>query len=614
MHAAYGRYLDVDLETGGIKDYEIPARWQRLYLGGRGIAARILLEELSGGEEALAPENLLVFASGPLQGTGLPGAGRHAVTAVSPKTGSVADSYVGGYFGHHLGRSGYDGIIVRGRADHPVYLALIDGEATLYSADALWGKGTGETDQILVERFPKAHVASIGIAGENLVQMACIIHDRARSAGRPGLGAVMGSKRLKAIVVRGNANKPLADNERFARERTAYARRLAGDEGAKNLGEYGTSRGVTWLSEMGLLPTKNFREGTFDDAEAIGGVRLHDTILVGRDTCAGCPVRCKRVVKTRFAGEEVLPAYGGPEYETVAALGSLCLNADLSSIALANQLCNEYGLDTISAGVAIAFVMEASEHGLVNPPVAWGDGKAVVDLVRLIAHREGIGDALAQGTQTYAEGLGADYAMTIKGVELPMHEPRGKQGLGLSYATSPRGATHMEGPHDTMLSGEHPTPELGINRSYDRFSLSDKPGVVKVYEDLRSFTNSLVLCAFTVREVGEDYSYPAIRSLVEAATGLDLDAQEMLAVGERTYALLRMHAARSGYTTGDDHLPGRFAEPLPRGASAGHPIDPAVMREAIAAYYEARGYDRLGPTDATLRRLGMDDLIGTVPR
>jgi len=495
-----------------------------------------------------------------------------------------------------------------------VYLTLIDGKATLQPADDLWGKGTGQVDRVLTERHPGAHAASIGVAGENLVQMACIIHDRARAAGRPGLGAVMGSKRLKAVVVHGNADKPLADPERFRQERTAYARSLAQDEGTRWFGEYGTSRGVTRLSEMGLLPTKNFREGTFDDAEAIGGERLHDTILVDRDTCAGCPIRCKRVVKTRFAERDVLPEFGGPEYESIAALGSLCLNADLPAVALANQLCNDYGLDTISAGVAIACVMEASEHGLVDPPVAWGDAEAVVDLVDRIAHREGIGDALAQGTQAYADGIGADIAMTIKGVELPMHEPRGKQGLGISYATSPRGATHMEGPHDTMLSGEHPTPELGIDRPYDRFSLSDKPGVVKVYEDLRSFTNSLVLCAFTVTEVGEGYNFPAIRSLVQAATGLELDTEEMLAIGERNYALLRMHAARCGYTTAHDGLPARFAQPLPRGGSAGHAIEPQQMREAIDAYYEARGYDQRGPTDETLRRLGMDDLVGVIRR
>jgi aldehyde:ferredoxin oxidoreductase len=613
MHGGFGRYLDIDLYTGRITDYEISGEWQALYLGGRGIAARILLEELTGKEDPLGAENILVFATGPFQGTGLMGAGRHLVMGLSPKTRSVAGSYVGGFFGHELGRSGYDGIILRGSSAEPVYLTLLDGTAEIRPASDLWGKGTGETETILLERHPRSRIASIGPAGENLVQMACIIHDRSRSAGRLGLGAVMGVKRLKAIVVRGDRERPLYDRERFKVEQAAYVKRVY-DEGMKNFGEYGTAGGVTSLSEMGILPTKNFQEGTFERAEAIGGERLHNTILVDRDSCAGCPIRCKRVVKTSFAGRDVSPEFGGPEYETIGAFGSLCLNDDLDAIALANQLCNDYGIDTISAGVAAAFLMEASEKGLLDEEVHWGDGEAIIRLIDRIAHREGIGDHIANGLEAYARKLGADFAMTIKGVALPMHEPRGKQGLGISYATSPRGATHLEGMHDTMLSSDAPTSELGVDHPYDRFSLPDKPNIVKIYEDLRSFENSLILCVFTVQETGEKYNLPQVRSLLEAATGIALSPQEMLKVGERNYALLRLHAARAGYTMEDDGLPARFSEALPRGASADHPIDPEAMGAAIAAYYEARGYDRFGPTDETLRRLGMDDCIGTIER
>lgn len=613
MHGGYGRYLDVDLTAGKITDYEIPERWRTLYLGGRGIAGRILLEELTGKEDPLAAENILIFATGPFQGTGLLGAGRHVVMGLSPKTGSVADSYVGGFFGHELGRSGYDGIILRGAATEPVYLTLLNARGEIHPAKDLWGTGVGNTTSILVERHPHSRVATIGIAGENKVQMACIIHDRSRSAGRPGLGAVMGAKGLKAIVVHGDREKPLCDRERFNKERAAYGK-LVYDEGMKRFGEYGTAGGVTWLSEMGILPTKHFQEGTFDQAEAIGGERLHDTILVDRESCAGCPIRCKRAVKTSFAGRDVTPEFGGPEYETIGAFGSLCLNDNLDAIALANQLCNDYGIDTISAGVAAAFLMEASEKGLIDEKIGWGDGEAIIRLIDQIAHREGIGDKIADGLELYARELGADFAMTIKGVELPMHEPRGKQGLGISYATSPRGATHMEGLHDTMLSGDAPTPELGVDHAYDRFTLADKPNIAKVYEDLRSFENSLILCVFTVRETGEKYTLPQIRSLLEAATGIALSPQEMLEVGERNYALLRMHAARAGYTMEDDGLPARFSQPLPRGASADHPIDPEVMQTAIATIYGARGYDSVGPTDETLRKLGMDDCIGKIVR
>lgn len=613
MHAVFGRYLDIDLTGGTVKEYEIPARWYDLYLGGKGIGARILLEELTGKEVPLSPENILVFATGPFQGTGVAGAGRHAVLALSPKTGSVADSYVGGFFGHELGRSGYDGIIVRGRAKSPVYVSLIGGKAEIHQADDLWGKGVGETDRTLRARHPGGRVAAIGPAGENLVQMACIMHDVTRAAGRPGLGAVMGAKNLKAIIVHGTEDKPLHDRDRFSTARAAYARAML-DDSTKRFGEYGTINGVTWLSEMGILPTKNFQEGTFDRAEEIGGERLHDTLLVNRDTCAGCPIRCKRVVATEFGGRKVEPMFGGPEYETAAAFGSLCMNDDLRVIALANQLCNDYGLDTISAGVAIAFLMEASERGLIEERIPWGDGEKIIELVERIARREGIGDRLADGLANFAAELGAEFAMTIKGVEIPMHEPRGKQALGLSYATSPRGATHLEGIHDTMLEIDSPTPELGVDRAYDRFSLLDKPRIGKIYEDLRSFENSLVLCAFTVHEVGERYNLPQVRDLLAAAAGIALTPQGMIEVGERNYALMRLHAARAGYTVDQDGLPPRFHTPLPRGASAGRPVDPDELKKAIAGYYEARGYDRYGPTDETLRRLGMDDLIGVTVR
>ncbi len=613
MNGCFGRYLDVDLTTRKISDYAIPQEWERLYIGGRGIAARILLEELSGTEDPLSPDNILVFGTGPFQGTNILGAGRHIVMGLSPKTRSVAGSYVGGYFGHELGRSGYDGIIVRGAADKPVYLALIDGVAEIYSASDLWGKGVLDTTDSLTQRYPRSRVAAIGIAGENLVQMACIMHDVSRSAGRPGLGAVMGSKMLKAIVVHGNQDKPLYDKDRFLRKRGQHTRDTY-DEEMRRFGEYGTAGGVTWLSDMGILPTKNFQEGTFGAAEAIGGEKLHDTILVDREGCAGCPIRCKRAVKTTFAGRQVDPRFGGPEYETTAAFGSLCLNDDLSAIALASQLCNDYGLDTISAGVTVAFLMEASEKGLIEEKIEWGDGEAIVSLIDRIAHREGIGERLANGVEKYASSIHADFAMTIKGVEIPMHEPRGKQGLGISYATSPRGATHMEGMHDTMLTGGVIAPELGFDHRFDRFSLSDKANVAKSYEDVRSFVNSLIMCAFTVRATGEKYNLAGICALLEAETGLDVSTQEMVLIGERNYALLRLHAARAGYTMDDDRLPTRFNKPLPRGASADHPIDPKVMQQTIEDYYEARGYDRYGPTDDTLHRLGMDDLIGVIDR
>ncbi len=505
--------------------------------------------------------------------------------------------------------------MIRGAAPEPISLILIDGDARLESATDLWGLGTGKTEEALLQRYSGAHIASIGIAGENQVQMSCVIHDRSRAAGRPGFGAVMGAKRLKAVVFRGIHDKPLDDPKGFAEQGRAFVSASYND-GTKLLGEYGTSRGLLGLCEMGIPPTKNFQSGFFASAEQISGQRMHDTILVGRETCRGCPVRCKRQVRTSFAGRDVVPAFGGPEYETLAAFGSLCLNQDLEAIALANQLCNDYGLDTISAGVAIGFLMEASERGLIDASIPWGDGGQIVSLVDQIARRSGVGALVGDGLESYARSLGSDFHMTIKGVELPMHEPRGKHGVAISYATSPRGATHLEGVHDTVFASDSFAPELelGVNKGMDPRTLDGKPAIVALFENLRSFDNSAILCFMVTGIPARAYVHPQIRGMLGAATGLDISAEEVIRIGERNYALLKIHAARSGYTHADDRLPERLFHPLPDGATAGEAIDEESLRTAIDEYYGIRGYDRYGPTDETLQRLGLDDLKDCIRR
>lgn len=613
MKGVYGRYLEVELTQGKVEEKEIPQRWYELHLGGRGIAARLLLELLPPNADPLGPENALVFATGPFQGTGLAGSGRHVVMAKSPKTNSIGDSFCGGFWGHELGRSGYDGIIIRGQADVPVYLLLYEGQVELREAEDLWRKTTVETEEILKSRHPGVRVTAIGPAGESLVRMACIINDRNHAAARLGLGAVMGSKRLKAIAVKGYIKKPLTDPAGFARERAAFAKDLLANPVVRQRREYGTARSLVPLSELGILPTENFREGVFEGAEAISGEQMAKTILVGRDTCAACPAYCKRVVKAEFAGRRVVPEYGGPEYETLAAFGSLCRCSNLAAIALANQLCNAYGLDTISVGVAIATLMEASERGLITEHVPWGDPKAVLAWVERIAKKEGLGGQIAElGLENWARSVGADFVMTIKGVEVPMHDPRGKQGFGLSYAASPRGANHMEGMHDTMLEGDAPTPELGIAQGMDRFQLKGKAKVAVLYENLRSFTNSLILCAFTTNMTGSRYNYPHIRKLLKLATGLELSPQDMLTIGERNFALLRLYSGLVGYRREHDRLPKRFYEPLPRGASAGHCIDRGQFQQELNEYYRLRGWNTYGPTDEKLRELGLSDLARMV--
>ena len=613
MKGYFGSYLDVNLTDGNLSKYEIPQSWTEKFIGGRGIAARILADEMDAGVDPLSEKNILIFATGPFQGLNIPGAGRHLLMSKSPKTGSVNGSYVGGYLGEELGKSGYDGIIIRGSSEKPVYLILKDGSAELCDASDLWGKSTGETEKLIREREGEARVASIGIAGENLVKFSCVMHDRNRSAGRPGFGAVLGSKKFKALAVKGDREKEVENKDGLKELRSEYTKQLAKNKG-NGFGKYGTAGGLTTLNELGILPTKNFQRGEFEEAEEIGGQKIYETVMVERDSCASCPVRCKRVVQTEFDGQKVRPEYGGPEYETLGAFGSLCLNSDLDSISLANQKCNQYGLDTISAGVTIAFAMEASERGLLEEKVEWGDGKAIVDLVDKIARRDGVGDYLAKGIDEVARDIDAEFAMEIKGQEIPMHEPRGKKGLGVTYATTPRGANHMETLHDTMLENTPLAPELGVDEPMDRMSFRKKGNIAKIFEDLTSFTNSLVMCLFTVDMVGENYSFAFLRKMLEKVSGRELDEEEMLKIGERNYLLLKLLSAREGYTLKEDYLPERFSQPLPKGGSEGETITEEQLNKMLEEYYELRGYDEFGPTEEKLNGVGLEEFSDFVQR
>lgn len=604
MKGFFGKFLDVNLSENSIHDYKVPDEWYERYLGGKGIGGRILFEELEAGTDPLGSGNIVVFATGPLQGTLTPGAGRHLVITKSPKTGGISDSYAGGYFAHELGTSGYDGILIRGKAEEPKYVSLVKGKAEIKNAEDLWGLPTADTEEELKNRHGDGKVSSIGVAGENLVNFSCIINDRTRAAGRPGLGAVLGSKKLKALFVKGGLDKPLYDEEKLKEARTEFSKRLSP---AIEWGKYGTTGDIEQLNEMGILPTKNFQEGVFSGAGKITGQSMYEEILTERDTCKSCPVRCKRVVKTEFEGEEIEEKYGGPEYETVASFGSLCMNDDIDSIALANQKCNKYGLDTISTGNIIAFAMEASEKGLLDEEVEWGDASAIIDMIEKIAHREGIGKFLAQGIDEVAKELGADFAMEVKGQEIPMHEPRGKKALALSYATSPRGATHMEVLHDTF--DEHPS-ELDIQGRVDRFDLGNKPKYCKTYEDLVSFSNSCIICAFTswVVYFRNAYVYPEIREILNAATGLQVDKDKMMEIGERNFNLIKYLSSREGVTRKDDILPGRFEKSLPKGGSSTESIPKDEFQRKIDEYYELRGWNEEGPTKEKLEELDMAEL------
>lgn len=608
----HNKILRVDLSTREVTVEEPDDDFYRTYFGGWGFVAHYLLTELEPGTDPLGPENPLIFAPGVVTGAPAGGSGRSAVGAKSPLTGGFGGAEVGGYWGAELKRAGWDAVIVTGEAEEPVYLWIKDDEVELRDAAYLWGKESLDVETAIKAELDeqRARVAQIGPAGENLVRYACIIHDVNRAAGRTGLGAVMGSKRLKAVAVRGSQRLDVADQKGVI----GIGKWLS-ENVPQTMQDYGTAASVTALDLMGGLPTRNFQEGTFEGAEAITGTTMAETILVKNDTCYACPVRCKRVVEAE-GRYDVAPEYGGPEYETLGAIGSACGIDDLEAIAYANQLCNAYGLDTISTGMTIAWAMECFERGLLTEEetggldLHFGNAEAMVALVEQIARREGFGDLLAEGSARASRQMGEEterYAMHVKGQEFPMHEPRIKFALGLGYATSPTGADHMHNIHDTFYA-ESPghARAVGILEPLPADTLGPEKIRLAKYEiDWQVFQNCLGLCMFM------PYSKPQVRDLINAVTGWDTTVFEMLKVGERAMAMTRVFNQREGFTPQDDVAHWRFAMPMPAGAAEGVAVSPKTMADALDLYYEMRGWDKQtgAPTDAKLYELGLGWLV-----
>jgi len=608
----HNKILRVDLSTREVTVEEPDDDFYRIYFGGWGFIAHYLLTELEPGADPLGPENPLIFAPGVVTGAPAGGSGRSAVGAKSPLTGGFGGAEVGGYWGAELKRAGWDAVIVTGEAEEPVYLWIKDDEVEIRDAAHLWGQETLDVETAIQDELgeTRARVAQIGPAGENLVRYACIIHDVNRAAGRTGLGAVMGSKRLKAVAVRGSQRLDVADQKSVI----GIGKWLS-ENVPQTMQDYGTAASVTALDLMGGLPTRNFQEGTFEGAEAITGTTMAETILVKNDTCYACPVRCKRVVEAE-GRYDVSPEYGGPEYETLGAIGSACGIDDLEAIAYANQLCNAYGLDTISTGMTIAWAMECFERGLLTGEetggldLHFGNAEAMVALVEQIAHREGFGDLLAEGSARASRKMGEEtekYAMHVKGQEHPMHEPRIKFALGLGYATSPTGADHMHNIHDTFYA-ESPghARAVGILEPLPADDLGPEKIRLAKYEiDWQVFYNCLGLCMFM------PYSKPQVRDLINAVTGWDTTVFEMLKVGERAMAMTRVFNQREGFTPKDDVAHWRFATPMPAGAAEGVAVSPETMADALDLYYEMRGWDKQtgAPTDAKLYELGLGWLV-----
>ncbi len=614
------KLLRVNLTDGKIQTEKLSEEIIKRFLGGKCLGAKILYEELQPGIDPLGPDNRLVFAAGPLTGAPFPGNSRYVVMAKSPITGGWGESHAAGFFGPELKRAGFDAIIAEGRAEEPRYLWIREGEAELRDAKGLWGKITGEVQREIRREVgdERTKVASIGPGGENLVRYACVISDLYCAAGRCGMGAVMGSKRLKAVAVRGTDKVTIADEKIFK-----GLLKKARDEAMAGWGEelfnFGTDGGLANLSYSGRLPTKAFRKCTFDGAEEITGETLAKTILKRRASCPACPDAHYRIVETR--GRYITdPAYGGPEYETCASFGSLCMNDDLEIIAKANELCNKYALDTIGTGVSIAFAMECYEKGIIAKKdtggidLSWGNGDSIIEMIPKIAGREGIGDILAEGVKVAAEKIGGGseaWALHVKGAALPMHEPRGKKGVGLTYATSDRGASHLQVYHDDSFENEsNVSPEIGIDSSLVPQSRTEtgprKVRLVKICEDLVALYNSLVICRFVYYPAG--VSINTFMSLFTSITGWDASPTELLQVGERSFNLTRAFNAREGFTRKDDTLPKRVMEPLPEGILIGEAYPADVLKDMIDLYYDLRGWDKKQgwPKKEKLEELGLE--------
>lgn len=606
-----GEILEVDLGTRSHRVVPLDPALARKYVGGSGLAAHFLLEEASGSVDPLGPDNTLAFFAGPLTGTVVPTSNRFAAVARSPLTGAFGESDCGGSWGGELKRAGFDGILVRGRASSPVYLWISDGKVEVREAGHLWGRDTWETDALVREETDeKASVAVIGPAGEALVRYAAIMNEgrEGRAAGRAGMGAVMGSKRLKAVAVRGSMAVPVADPAGLRASIKEWSPKLR--SGAEGMHKYGTSGGTPTHDKMGNLPLKNWQQGSWPEgAVKISGVTLAERgILVDSYACRGCVIGCGRVVKIE-EGPYAMERSAGPEYETVAMLGSNCLVDDLEAICKANELCNRYGIDTISAGAAIGFAMEAFERGLISTEqvdgvdLRWGSGEGLVEMVRRIGERRGLGRLLGEGVRRAAAELGpgaAEFALEVKGLEPPAHDPRAFFGNAIAFATSARGACHLSSfthAYERVLA----MPEFGYDGVVDRFASEPKPMLVLMGQNLMGMFDSLKACKFLLFGGART---PQLVEWLNYVTGWGMDQEGFFRTGERIFNLKRLYNLRCGVTGKDDTLPVRFrTQPRPDGGAAGK-LPP--FETMLAEYYRVRGWDADGrPLPEKLAELGL---------
>jgi len=611
----WGKGLRVNLATGDIAVEPLDESWLRRYVGGWGFIGYYLLKEVPRGADPLGPDNRLIYATGPVTGHSVAGGGRHMIGARSPLTGGFAASECGGYFGAELKRAGWDLVVFEGISPRPVYVWIEDDHVELRSAEHLWGLETGPVQQRIREELGDRaiRVSQCGPAGERLVALSNVMHDLTRAAGRTGLGAVMGSRKLRAVAVRGHQRPPASDPEHL-REMSRWFRDHYMETSSAAYAEGGTPRMVRINQQLGGLPTRNFQEGVFEGYESLTVEALQERVMIGRDTCDGCPIRCKWIAKVESDRYSVDPAYGGPEYETIAAFGSLCGSDDIEAVAMANQRCNALGLDTIGTGATISFAMECYERGLLGPAetdgleLGFGNVEAMLAMIERIGHREGLGDLLADGSRRAAERIGGEaleYAVQIKGQEVAMHDPRVKYGHGIGIATSPTGADHMNSVHDNgfqTVGGIYDLKPLGVLEPlpYDDLSVA-KMAMLRRAIVWRIQYNLTGICMFQAWTPGQ------VAELVGSITGWNTSVMEIWLASERALNMARAFNAREGFGLEDDLIHPRFTRPLPSGPVAGKGFTVEQFKEAMATYYRLMGWDSTtaAPTRAKLQELDL---------
>lgn len=612
-----GKILRVNLSNETITEEFPDDKTLKLFLGGAGLATKYLFDEVQAGIDPLGPENKLIFMTGPMTGTSAPSTGRYSVVAKSPLTGFWGHANSGGFWGRDLKRAGFDGIIFEGTSKKPVYLVTDEGKAELRDATHLWGKNTSETTKLIKEELGgKFNVACIGIGGEKLVKFAAIMNDAdepnfGRAAGRCGLGAVMGSKKLKAIASRGTAKVTVADKEKYKEEAKKRFDWVNQSLLKMTLEVFGTAAMLDLVNEKGGFPTRNFQTGTFKESEKINGEAINDNILIKRKPCFACPIHCGRISEIKSGpytskGE-------GPEYESLYSLGSMCDIDNLEAITYAHFICNEYGIDTISTGATIAFAMECFEKGILTDTdgleIKFRDPEIMIELVHRIGKREGaLGNLLAEGSKAVSKKLGQGsekFAMHVKGLELPGYDSRAAKITGLGFATANRGGDHMssyiEGP--TFLS--MPFVLVDGELSDDLEASPEDSRILKDYEDAFGVFDSIGGCKFMGMVLtGDDWAI-----LIATLFGWeDFTEKDFRETGERIFNLQRAYNIREGLTKADDTLPKRLLEePMPEGPAKGHTVD---LEPLLDAYYENREWNKDGkPTPEKLEELGLDWLI-----